>query len=108
MFRILIVEDIEDVLDEMKKGIEAAFVGREGRSDAKIHTAASVDEAITRIREETAKGKSYHAAVLDFKLPKTKGAPPQGDLLICETLKQSMPNTLIVHITAYADDSEIV
>jgi|GEM_PF-1994264 len=108
MFRILIVEDIYSTLEAMRDGIKTAFEGREGRSDAKVHTAGAVDEAITLINEERGRGKSYHAAVLDFKLPKTKGAPPEGDLSICETLKQSMPNTLIVHITAYDDDKDIL
>lgn len=108
MFRILIVEDVEDVLDEMRKGIEAAFPGSDGRSNVKVHTSGSVDEAITLITDEHAKGRNYHAAVLDFKLPQKKGAPPQGDLTICETLKKLMPNALIVHITAYGDDEEIV
>ena len=103
MFRILIIEDIENTLREIKEAILLAFAKEEVPAP-RIDTATSVAEGEQFIREAYDQKKQYHAVILDFYLPEEEGydAMKMNESL-CLLLRDLMPNTLVAHITAYPD-----
>ena len=107
MFRILIVEDIENTLRELKKAILAAFA-KEETPVLQIHTAASVVEGRELIEVAYDQKRPYHAVVLDFYLPAQDGHDAtKMDESLCLLLRESMGSTLVAHITIYPDSEDV-
>jgi len=99
IFRILVVEDQLDVLNDLQR----ILIGRFPLSQ--VDTAATIAEAKAAIRRQDAGGWSYDLAILDFKLPPQKGKHVKVDTSMCELLRDR--GIRIVHITAYAEDTVI-
>src|SRR5438105_4634198 len=102
MFRILAVDDEEDIIVPLGKRLAETF------PNSKIETARAIDEASQLIRAAAQSGWPYHAAILDFKLPPKQGFPTKVDESLCQMITELMRDTLVIHITGYIGDPEIV
>lgn len=102
MFRILLVEDILNTLEELRGLLREVF------PDALIEIASTVAEGRDKIRTAAANSQSFDIAVLDFKLPAYKGLNPEIDESLCQEIKSGMPETLVIHITAFHEDSAVI
>lgn len=104
MFRILIIEDVEDTLRQLEAYISEYFFMLEGEAVTEIHRAMSVAEAHKLLRAAFEEDRPYHVVVLDFNLPEHLGRPAQVDESVCSMIRTLMPSTIVAHITAYKDD----
>jgi CheY-like chemotaxis protein len=102
MFRILAVDDEEKIIEPLGKRLAKAF------PNSKVETARAVDEAARLIQAAAQSGWLYHAAILDFKLPPKKGFPEKIDESLCQMIRKEMPKTLVIHITGFTGDPEII
>jgi CheY-like chemotaxis protein len=98
MFRILLVEDILNTLDELRELLKEAF------SDVLVETASTVEEGLDKIKVAEGRNQPFDVAILDFKLPAHKGLNPETDETLCIEIKSRMPGTLVIHITAFHED----
>ncbi|MCI0489896.1 MAG: hypothetical protein L0229_25165 [Blastocatellia bacterium] len=99
MFRILIVEDIEETRKALQSLLSEAF------PNSLIDTSATVAEAHEFLEVIRKKELLYHAIILDFKLPKEKiGAHAEIDESLCLAVRDMAPSSLVIHITAHPDD----
>ena len=101
MFRFLIVEDIRDTLSELKSLLCEAFPG------ANVEIAGTTGQSLKLIETAAANRRAYHVAIIDFKLPSSVGENPEIDTSVCTTIKESMPETFVAHITAYPNDDRV-
>jgi CheY-like chemotaxis protein len=101
MFRILIVEDMLNALEELQGALQEVF------PNALVETAATVAEGQDKIRAAAANNQSFNIAILDFKLPTDKGLNPEIDESLCQEIKSRMPETLVIHITAFHEDPAV-
>jgi CheY-like chemotaxis protein len=102
MFRILIVEDVQDTLFQLKTLFSQVF------PDSKIEIAGSVDDGLDCIRKAFEANWGYHAVVLDFMLPRGPGENPEPDESLCQEIRGTMPEAFVVHITAHPDDRTVL
>jgi CheY-like chemotaxis protein len=100
-FRLLIVEDEEETLDEMQK----LFAGR--FPDAIVDVADTVNGGLRLIEQASDSRSYYDVAILDMKLPKDLGDNPEVDESLCQKVRDLMPHTLIIHYTAYPEDPQV-
>lgn len=101
MFRVLLVEDILNTLEELHALLQEVF------PNALIETASTVEEGQDKIRTAAAGNQSFDIAILDFKLPAHKGLNPEIDESLCKEIKFRMPETLVIHITAFHEDPAV-
>lgn len=102
MFRFLVVEDQEPTLKEIKELLSKEFAG------SSIDTAGSVAEGSQSLAALFEKGRTYDAALLDFKLPSSSGENPEIDYSLCEEVRRKHPRTLVIHMTSYERDPAIL
>src|SRR5262245_1531850 len=102
MFRILLVEDNLNTLEELCELLREVF------PQTIIEFASIVDEGLKKISIATTKKQPFDIAVLDFKLPAHKGLNPEIDETLCQEIKSGMPETLVIHITAFHEDSAVI
>lgn len=102
MFSIFLVEDIETSRDELHQLLSEVFPG------TTIDPASTVTEGLEKIKAAAAEKWSYDIAILDFKLPVHTGETPKVDESICQAIKASMPTALVIHITSYSEDPQVV
>jgi DNA-binding LytR/AlgR family response regulator len=95
MFHILIVEDIEPILEELRLCFAREF------PDSTIDCARTVNEGLRLIDSAREKGWPYHAAVLDFMLPKDVGEEEEVAESLCCEIRDMQHDTLVIHITSY-------
>jgi len=108
MFRILIVEDIEDTLRELKELILSKFAKIGDSPRVEIDLAETVAEAERLIKAAWDRKRPYHAVILDFYLPKKEGLDAmEMDQSLCLLMRDLMPSTLVAHITAYPYDGPV-
>lgn len=110
MFRLLIVEDVKGTLKQLALFISEALKEPDGKPCVVIHTAEAVEDAEQLILGAAEKNQPYHAAILDFKLPRRVGLNPELpdiDQSLCLLIRQKMRSTLIAHITAYMGDEVV-
>lgn len=100
-FRFLIVEDEDDARQQL------AALFREVFPNARIDAGGTVDEGLQLIRDAVERKEPYDIAILDFKLPRSQGENPEVDESLCIEIRDSMPRTLIGHITGFPDDPTI-
>jgi hypothetical protein len=100
-FRILIVEDRKDVLEQCVRLLRRALPG------AMFDVARSVEDALGVIRDALSRGVVYDLAILDFKLPQRIGEKDSVDETICKELSRVMKSTIVGHMTAFAAHQEI-
>jgi len=101
MFRILIIEDIKNTLDQLEQFLLETF------PDSQIDRADTVSRGRKLIDEAKSAELPYHAVILDFKLPKEAGDNPEDDESLCELIRRKMPRALLAHITAYSEDQAV-
>jgi len=101
MFHILIVEDILNTLEALRDLLQEEF------PNALIETAPTVAEGKEKIRVAMAKNQPFNIAILDFKLPAHKGHNPEVDESLCQEIRSVMPETLVIHITAFHEDPAV-
>ncbi len=101
MFRILIIEDIKNTLDQLEQFLLETF------PDSQIDRAETVSQGRALIEEAQTVGLPYHTVILDFKLPKETGDNPEDDESLCELIRRKMPQALLAHITAYSEDQAV-
>ena len=105
MFRILIVEDIARLLEALREAFQQWF------PDSKIEVAQAVDDALQLIQVARASGWFYDVAVLDLMLPRQPGAhvnEEKVDDSLCRAIKETMHQTLVIHITGYAERQDVL
>jgi len=95
MYRFLIVEDDRNAREQVTKYLEDTFPG------ALVLAAETVAEGEELIVK--AEGP-FDCVILDFKLPKQKGFLPDGDLSLCQRVREVMPTAIVAHVSAYLDD----
>jgi DNA-binding response OmpR family regulator len=101
MIHILLVEDKSNTLEELYELLREVF------PDALIETASTVAEGKDKIRTAAANDQPFGIAILDFKLPTHKGLNPEIDESLCREIKSRMPETLVIHITAFHEDPAV-
>lgn len=104
MFRILIVDDVKEIVKQLKVSLTEALREAEGEHTAQINTASNVHDAQKLIENAHLEKRPYHAIILDLKLPRQEGDSPEFDESLCMLARRVTPYTLIAHITAYTDD----
>lgn len=97
MFRILLVEDILNTLEQLRELLQEVF------PNLLIETASTVAEGQNKIKSS----QTFDIAILDFKLPVEKGLTPEIDKSLCQEIKSRMPQTLVIHITAFHEDDAV-
>lgn len=102
MFNILIADDDEPTRQQLEKYLADILPG------VAIETAGAVDPAIQCVEMAYSRGAPFDAAILDFKLPIDQGGNPEPDHTICDRIHELMPETFVVHITAFGDDPEVL
>lgn len=102
MFSIHLVEDIETTLEELYALLREVF------PNAIIETASTVAEGLAKIRSTASSKRAFDIAILDFKLPVHQGETPKVDESICHAIKSEMPTTLVIHITSYNEDPQVI
>lgn len=102
MFGFLVVEDEEPTLKAIKQLLSEEFAG------SSVDTAVSVAEGSQRLATAFQKGRSYDAALLDFKLPSSSGENPEIDYSLCEEVRRKHPRTLVIHMTSHDGDPAIL
>jgi CheY-like chemotaxis protein len=102
MFRFLIVEDWKPTLMQLKAMLSEEFDG------STVDTAGSVAEGSQCLASSIKEGKTYDAALLDFKLPSSPDEPAQIDHSLCEEVRTKAPGTLVIHMTAFADAGPVL
>jgi DNA-binding response OmpR family regulator len=95
MFRFLIVEDVRLTLTHLTDLLQATFPG------SQVDAAETVSHGLALIQDAS---EPYHAAILDFNLPKDVGTSPTIDTTLCVTVRTRMREVLVVHITGYMED----
>lgn len=101
MFRILVVEDMDDVLQLLKEHIA------DGLPEALIDVALNVQDGRGAVERACEEGKLYDAVVLDFKLPESEGENAELDETLCEDVGLLMPDSVVAHLTAFMDDEKV-
>lgn len=99
-FKLLVVEDITPTLDQLVGLLEDEF------PDAEVDVAQSVAEAAALLART--QGQGYDAALLDFRLPKSPGEEEVIDSSLCNEISRAHPGTLVMHITSFIEDPEVV
>jgi CheY-like chemotaxis protein len=99
--RILIVEDDTDTREQL------AALFREVLSNAHITTAADVTDAHSHLQLALEKRRPFDIAILDFKLPRSLGEYSEIDESICCRIRDTMPGTLVAHVTGFLDDAVV-
>ena len=107
MFRILIVEDVEDTLHQLVTFISECFSDIGEGTISEIHGALSATQGRKFIEEAFGQKQPYDAVILDLNLPDQIGLPARVDESVCSMIVTLMPSTLIAHITAYQDDDVV-
>ena len=101
MFRILLVEDVLRTLEELRELLQDVF------PNASLETASTVADGQNKIWTAATNNQPFDIAILDFKLPAHKGLNPEIDESLCQEIKSKMPKTLVIHITAFHEDSAV-
>jgi DNA-binding NarL/FixJ family response regulator len=96
MFRILLVEDQPNTLEELRSLLLEVF------PNSLVATAETVAAGLQIIN--AAAPLPFEVAILDFKLPAHSGENPEVDQSLCLALQETMPETLVIHITAFHED----
>jgi CheY-like chemotaxis protein len=100
MFRILLVEDDPPTVSQITKAIEEEI------PQARVDSATTVQEAVTCLNKYAT--RPYDAIILDFRLPASTGEHDEVDESVCFEARTLMPDALMVHITAFEDDPQII
>lgn len=87
--KILIVDDEESLRFLLSSELES-----EG---FEVQSAGDGDEAIEIVRKKGESGDRYDVVLLDIKMPKIDGFE------VLKYIKQSVPETKVIMLTAYAD-----
>lgn len=98
MFRILIVEDDEKTLQQLKGLFTEEFPG------SQIDTAETVTNGLKLIRMVEEANCIYDVTVLDFRLPQKQGDNDEVDESLCLAIRDRMRETLVCHITGHLTD----
>ena len=102
MFKVLIVDDVEDTLDQLKKYFTEAF------PEAAVETALTVADARRLIEKAYGDKRPYHAVALDFMLPPDHlGQAPLPDVTLCRLLKDLRWPTVVAHMTSHPEDADV-
>lgn len=102
MFRFLVVEDISDTLEGLVHLLKETF------PRCSVLTAATVAQGLDRLRGAYQQNAPFDVAILDFNLPRERGANTEIDVGLCDTARRLMPSLLVVHITGYMEDEKVV
>lgn len=102
--RILIVEDV----DEVRQDLRAALERKCPETAVVIDEACCVREAKEHIEALKERGLAYDIALLDFRLPLEAGGNPEGDEELCPAISAMNREALVVHMTAFIEDSTIL
>lgn len=99
MFRVAFIDNLPEVLDAVRP------VFREKARDFEVDYAESVQEGEELFRKAARLRRPYHAAVLDFGLPKLKGGTDEDiDESLCCLVSRDV---LVIHITAYLNEKHL-
>jgi CheY-like chemotaxis protein len=103
MKRFLIVEDQVEAI-----AIVADYLTQDRFPGSTVLKAGAVDEAMTMLTETFTNQFPLDAVILDFKLPKTLGSPPEVDTSLWAYVRSFRPDAIIAHITGYPSDPKIL
>lgn len=92
MYRFLIVEDMADARDQVAEYLGDLFPG------ATVEAAETVREGAALIERAQC---PFDCVILDYMLPKDKGCSHEGDVSLCNQVREAMPSTIVAHVSAY-------
>jgi len=98
MFKILIVEDSADTLDQLRDMLVNEI------PEAKVDAVLTQDDSMELIRRAALQKKPYDIVFLDFKLPICSGEEPEVNQMVYDELRNHMKETIVIHTTAYPHD----
>ena len=103
MYKVMVVDDNKSTVKEIEAGI------KEQIPDVNLYVAHDVANAMAIIQDAYQRNAPFGVAILDFMLPLNENATEATfDDTLCSTIRQRMPGTLVVHITSYPNDSQVV
>ncbi len=108
MFRILVVEDLVPVREQVVKLIRESLAAVL-RPDygLQIEVAGTIEEAHTLVRQAGRAGRPYDVAILDISLPASATGEEKYDTETARTVADEMPKALVVLFTAYAKEAPV-
>ena len=98
---ILIVEDEHAVSLQLTKLLSESF------PKLRVDAVTSEVEAFILLDQAASKREAYDVVLLDFKLPHRHGELPETNQAVFNALRNQMPDTMVIHTTAYPDDPEV-
>jgi len=102
MARILVVEDDLPTLEALK-----LLLRKEFGEEVVIDPARNVPDAQKLIQKACEDRRPYDAGVLDVMLPPRPGQSAEMDARLCVEIREKMKDTLVLHITAFAEESPV-
>ena len=101
MFYFLIVEDTKESIRSITRVLSTGF------PQSNIDVARTVKDGLELIKKADKEGMKYHSAILDLKLPYDDDAEVKVDTSLCCIIKNTHPSTLVIHLTAFPDDTAL-
>lgn len=101
MFRILIVEDMEEDSQLLKDYVAKRL------QEAHLEVAHNVQEGHGLVERAREQRRLYDAVILDFKLPCSAGEDEEIDESLCVEIGLLMPDAVVVHLTAFMKDEKV-
>jgi len=103
MFRILIIEDVEETVEQLQSLLLEAFPG------AQADKAANAEEALRRIQESVEPPAwPYDAVVTDFRIPRSRGGLPEVHPEVFQAIRDHLPNGVVAGITAFSAEEDVI
>lgn len=97
---ILIVENEPGTVSNLKNKLEGAIPG------VTVESAETVVDGQEKLNTAYDHQRCYDVAILDFKLPHDKSSPNEVGDFTLGFLRDSCPDTLVIHMTAKPDDPD--
>jgi CheY-like chemotaxis protein len=100
--RLLIVEDIEPTLHQLRDLLSVEFPGVD------IDTASTQNAAQKLIQKAGDRSLPYDVLLLDLKLPDREGDPPELNEKLFRQLRETGHESVVIHTTAYPDHPDLM
>lgn len=101
MYRVLIVEDIEETRENL------AELLRDKYDEWVVDGAGSVNEAEAMVRKSISEEQPYDVLIVDYMLPKQRGYVPEPALDFTAKALECLPHVLLIQITAFMSDEAL-
>lgn len=102
MIRVLLLEDMELTANQLVKCLQETL------PDVVVDSKTTASDAVRIVESSFEKRQCYDVCILDSKIPRVAGDPPEVHPDVCFTISENAPNALIVHLTAFPEDRSVI